>query len=31
LTAAEAEEIGLINGTYRQIMLEEQFEAYLRG
>jgi hypothetical protein len=29
LEKAEAEEIGLILGTYRQIMLEEEFEKYL--
>jgi hypothetical protein len=30
LTESEANEIGLIQGTYRQIMLEEQFEKYLQ-
>ena len=30
LTEAEADEIGLIRGTYHQVMLEEQFEKYLQ-
>lgn len=30
LTEAEAKQIGLIQGTYRQVMLEEQFEKYLQ-
>jgi len=30
LTEAEAKEIGLIQGAYRQVMLEEQFEKYLQ-
>jgi hypothetical protein len=30
LTEAEARQIGLIQGTYRQVMLEEQFEKYLQ-
>jgi len=29
LTESEANQIGLIQGTYRQVMLEEQFEKYL--
>lgn len=31
LTEAEARQIGLIQGTYRQVMLEEQFEKYLQN
>lgn len=31
LTEAEANQIGLIRGTYHQGMLEEQFEKYLQG
>jgi hypothetical protein len=30
LTEAEARQIGLIQGTYRQVMLEEEFEKYLQ-
>lgn len=30
LTESEARQIGLIQGTYRQVMLEEQFEKYLQ-
>ena len=30
LTEAEANRIGLIAGTYRQIMIEEQFQKYLQ-
>jgi hypothetical protein len=30
LTEAEANQIGLTRGTYRQVMLEEQFEKYLQ-
>ncbi len=30
LNESEARQIGLVQGTYRQVMLEEQFEKYLR-
>jgi hypothetical protein len=30
LTESEAKQIGLIQGTYRQVMLEEEFEKYLQ-